>query len=240
MHLREERTLSTDSEHLEHQAVWKVREKCSKWAMQRSQPELELCSLCCFLQAKDYSSDGKGRRERTTEEAEKRTGGRQRKRNHRATPTYVQSGHVQLLQLIFVSLLTQQFKKDPLAGFPHSPENCSITTWWVWRLQPPKTVNFPISHSWQVTDWAPEPWPSDANIILLPLNHVASQNSKLQGKAETSFPLFTPPLQVLISLPHSPPPHTSHTYTHTEETVGQWKVTLFASQSICQASLMTQ
>ena len=27
---------------------------------------------------------------------------------------------VQLLQLIFVSLLTRQLKKDPLAGFPHS------------------------------------------------------------------------------------------------------------------------
>lgn len=51
-------------------------------------------------------------REATGRKAEKKESGR--------APSYVQSGHVQFLQLIFVSLLTQQLKKD-LSLIPPQP-----------------------------------------------------------------------------------------------------------------------
>ena len=60
-----------------------------------------------------------------------------------------------------------------------------------------------------------------SNIVLFPLNRVASKNSKLKdkGQRETGFSLFTTALWALISLPHSPPLHThthKHTHTHTK------------------------
>lgn len=82
-----------------------------------SQPELELCSLCCFLQAKDYSSDGKGeergplKRQRSAQEEGREKGIAE------ATPSYAcNQDTLQFLQLIF-QFTTQQLKRT-LADSP--------------------------------------------------------------------------------------------------------------------------
>lgn len=59
---------------------------------------------------------------------------------------------------------------------PHSP------ALQMWRLRSLKIVNFLVLYNWQLTKVGPlKAWPSDSNITLFPLNHVASRN-KLQDR----------------------------------------------------------
>lgn len=85
-----------------------------------------------------------------------------------------------------------------------------------------------------------------SNIVLFPLNRVASKNSKLKdkGQRETGFSLFTTALWALISLPHSPPLHTHtrkqththvrvHTHAHTHTVINN-SFLLFIPSFLCK------